>query len=334
MTAPTGPLPLRPRLDGKPWGGRLLADYGLAYAGDEPLGEALATAPEAVVGAGPLAGRALGEVVAADPARWAGERGLAVTGGRAVFPLLVKLIDAGQHLSIQVHPDDATAPAGKLGKTEAWHVLAAEPGGVLFLGLRPDVEASEFGARCRDGGDAAGCLRRVPAVPGTTVLIPAGTVHALGAGVLVYEVQQPSDVTYRLHDWGRRDAAGNPRALHLDEGLTVLRPESRPEPIPPVDLPGGAGRRQRLVETRHFALERIALVAGERLGIHVPDSPQALTCLRGGAGIAAEGLTATIAPGETAVVPAAAAAEVVATAPVVLLRTWVPSRGTDQGISS
>jgi len=328
MTASTGPLPLRPRLDGKPWGGRLLAGYGLDYEGDEPLGEAVATAPEAVVGSGPLAGRTLGEVAEADPARWVGVRGLAVTGGRAVFPLLVKLIDAGQHLSIQVHPDDATAPSGKLGKTEAWHVLATEPGGVLFLGLRPEVDAAEFGARCRSKGDAAGCLRAVPAVPGTTVLVPAGTVHALGAGVLVYEVQQPSDVTYRLHDWGRRDAAGNPRAMHLDAGLAVLRPDSRPEPIPPVDLPGGTGRRQSLVETRYFALERIALQAGERIELRVPDSPQALTCLRGGAEIEAEGITATIAPGETAVVPVGAAATAVATAPAVLLRAWVPGEET------
>ena len=132
--------------------------------------------------------------------------------GEPIFPLLVKLIDGQADLSIQVHPDDRAAAAAGLGtgKTEAYHILAAEPGSIIYLGLDPEVTPEEFAASClRANGSAAGCLRQVPAAPGMTVLIPAGTPHALGAGVLLYEIQQPSNVTFRLDDWGRVDAAGS-----------------------------------------------------------------------------------------------------------------------------
>jgi len=328
--ATPSPLLLQPRLDPKPWGGRALARFGLLPSGNGAIGEALATAPEAVVAAGPLAGRSLGEVVAADPVGILGERGLAVTGGRPLFPLLIKLIDAADVLSVQVHPDDATAaPLGRLGKTETWHILAAAPGASLFLGLRPDVGFDGFATACReDRGTAGACLRRVPAMAGSTVLIPAGTVHALGAGVLVYELQQPSDITYRLDDWGRVDAAGNPRQLHVEDGLAAIDAALRPEPIAPLRLATGAGRRQLLAACRLFALERIALAAGETVPLRAAGSPQTVTCLRGEAALETEASTPSVAvrPGETAVVPAALSpAELRANAPSVLLRAWVPN---------
>ncbi|HET8522629.1 MAG TPA: type I phosphomannose isomerase catalytic subunit, partial [Thermomicrobiales bacterium] len=205
-----GPLSLQPRLDVKPWGGRLLAQFGLPLPSDALIGEAVITAPEAVVGDGPLAGRTLGEIVAADPATASGPLGLAATGGRPRFPLLIKLIDATENLSIQVHPPDdmAVQEDDGLGKTEAWHVLTAQPGSALYLGLRPGVGQAEFAAAASAGQPTASLMRRLDACPNTTYLIPAGTVHALGAGVVIYEVQQPSTITYRLDDWGRVDAAG------------------------------------------------------------------------------------------------------------------------------
>ncbi len=212
---PVRPVKVRPRLDAKPWGGRLLADWGIPLPRDEAIGEALLTAPEATVASGPLLGTPLSALASADPAAWVGARGLEATGGRPIFPLLVKLIDGHEDLSIQVHPDDRAAAAAGLGtgKTEAYHILAAEPGSVIYLGLEPGVKLEEFAASClRANGSAAGCLRRVPAEPGLTVLIPAGTPHALGAGILLYEIQQPSNVTFRLDDWGRVDASGAARA--------------------------------------------------------------------------------------------------------------------------
>src|SRR5699024_175523 len=131
---------------------------------------------------------------------------------------------------IQVHPDDAGAvELDRLGKTEAWHVLDAGNAGALYLGLREDVSLDAFIADARKlDGRSGQALRALRAKRGTTVLIPAGTIHALGEGVMVYEIQQPSDVTFRLDDWGRVDAQGNPREMHLDQGYRAAHEAHRP----------------------------------------------------------------------------------------------------------
>ncbi len=324
------PLSLRPRLDPKPWGDRRLGEFGLILPPDVAIGEAVVTAPEAIVSDSSRNG-SLGDLVAADPAGMLGQRGMNATGGRPRFPVLVKLIDAARNLSIQLHPDDEGAPAGHLGKTEVYHVLASDPGAAIALGLLPGVTPDSFAAACRSGGGtAADLLRWLPAIPGTTILIPAGTVHALGAGSVVFEAQQPSDVTYRLDDWGRLDAAGRPRELHLDAGLAVLDPASRPEPIAPLRIPSGSGRRQLLAACRYFALERIALAAGEAANLRAPDGPQAVTCLRGAALVTTVAGAAVLNHGGTVVLPAAAGeGDLVATRPCVVLRTWVPDLTAD-----
>jgi len=304
-----------------------LEQFGFPLPSGIPIGEALITAGEARVLGGSGVDTQLGALVAADPVAIVGRRGLRATANRPLFPLLVKLIDAAENLSIQVHPDDAAAGTlDRMGKTEAWHILAAAPGAVLYLGLRADVSIAEFAARCRRGAETAGLLRRIPAVPGTTVLIPAGTVHALGAGVLVYEVQQPSDLTYRLDDWGRVDAAGRSRELHVDVGLSVVDAAARPEVIPPVALGPGSGRRL-LAACRYFALEQLNLVIGEEeaLELVAPESAQVVTCLTGEARLTANNAAVTLAAGETMVIPAAChGARLRALAPAMLLRTWVP----------
>src|SRR5215210_7309562 len=134
-----GPMLVRPRLDTKPWGGDRLRQYGFASPGAEPLGEAVMTAGEAVLEtSGGIT--TLDDAVTASPADWLGRRGLSITGGRPRFPLRIKLLDASHDLSVQVHPDDTMARAfDSLGKTEAWHVLHAEPGASLWLGPRPGV---------------------------------------------------------------------------------------------------------------------------------------------------------------------------------------------------
>ena len=319
-----GPVVARPRLDAKLWGGDRLRRFGLGLDGPEPLGEALATAGESRLGDGE---ETLGDLVAAAPEAVAGERGLAATGGRPLFPLLVKLVDAGQVLSVQVHPDDEAArPLDRLGKTEAWHVLDAAPGAVLYAGMRPDVGVEEFAAACRAGEGGVGeLLLRLPAVPGTTLLLPAGTMHALGAGVLVYEVQQPSEITYRVCDWARVAVDGRPRELHVEVGLAALDASLRPEPIAPLPLASGAGRRHLLAACRYFALERIALAAGERVTGSASASPQTLTCLRGALEVVAAEGAVTVPAGGTGVVPASIAeAAIRALAPAVALRSWVP----------
>jgi mannose-6-phosphate isomerase len=310
-----------PRLDAKPWGGRRLERFGLTLP-DGPIGEALVTAGDAVVSRGYGAGKSLDAIVAMDPTAKGGALGLRAVGDKPIFPLLVKLIDASENLSIQVHPDDQAAqPAGRLGKTEAWYVVVAEHSAGLYVGLQPEVNFGEFQKlAARMDGSSSAQLRCVPAVPGETVLIPAGTIHALGAGVIVYEIQQPSDVTYRLDDWGRVDALGNPREMHLNEGFAVSRPELRPEFIPAVTLPTPVGVWKLLTACHYFALAHLALETDEEIAIGWLQSPAVVTLLSGSASIGGSDINT----GESAVVWPGEGCSVVARRGVEALVAWVP----------
>jgi len=193
------------------------------------------------------------------------------------FPLLLKFLDTDDVLSVQVHPNDAVARRHGMrhGKTEAWHVLAAEPEACLYLGTAPGVSAAtllDAVARGARNQDVAAMLRRVPAVPGETWLVEAGTIHAVGAGVTLFELQQTSDATWRLYDWERAPA----RALHLEQARSGARDHPPVAPVPP---PSCASGWTPLVTCHAFALER-GRVAGE---LPVPGNPawSALTVLTG-----------------------------------------------------
>ncbi len=311
-----------PRLDAKPWGGRKLSQFGLPLPEGEKIGEALVTANDAVVTAGTGAGSTLGDIISAAPEQRLGALATAAVSGKPVFPLLVKLIDAAENLSIQVHPDDElAAPLNKFGKTEAWHVLSADPDGALYLGLDDTVDTPTFmqHAQLLDGTSAAD-LRRVDAQRDQTWMIPAGTVHALGAGVMVYEVQQPSDVTFRLDDWGRVDADGNPREMHLQQGEEAIRAELRPKQIPGVRL-DSANVREILTACRYFALEKLTLPEMHRVEIGQEGTPNVVTVLSGQLRVGEHDLAA----GESAVIwPGTTPVTCTATTKTVALRTWVP----------
>jgi len=275
---------VEPRLDAKPWGGQALRRFGLPIGDAETIGEALVTANDARVMAGLGTGKTLGEIIREQPDTFLGPSGLRVTGERAIFPLLVKLIDANENLSIQVHPDDARAAAfDKTGKTEAWYVLDATSNARLYLGLRDPQSFDDFiAAADRLDGSSASTLRAIHPVAGETYLLPAGTIHALGAGVMVYEIQQPSDITYRLDDWGRVDAQGNPREMHREAGLAVSDPALQPEAIQPVRLNDEEITRDLLVTSNWFALERWKTASPEVAGgIPGESGPQVLTVLEG-----------------------------------------------------
>lgn len=253
------PLLLDPVLVPKPWGGRRLADLGADLPDDGTWGEAWVVAdldpkdtpqpdPASRVRTGPHTGRTLTDLVASHGEELLGTA--TATGGR--FPLLVKTLDARQHLSVQVHPPAALLgahPTARL-KTESWVVVAADEGSVLYLGLADDATPDQV----RDAlGTAAlvPLLRPVPAQVGDVVHVPAGLVHALGAGVAVAEVQTPSDTTWRLWDW--TDRYDRPtRDLHVGPGWEAIAAtwDTNVSPPPTTAADG------RLVTTDHYTIDR------------------------------------------------------------------------------
>ncbi|MBQ6805232.1 MAG: class I mannose-6-phosphate isomerase [Clostridia bacterium] len=175
----------------------------------------------------------------------------------APFPLLLKLLDAKDTLSVQVHPDDAYAKRveNKLGKTEAWHILYAEPGAQLVYGVKENVTREELMAASKAGAQVEGLLRKVNVKAGETYFIPAGMVHAIGAGIVLYEIQQSSDVTYRFYDWERMDKNGNKRELHLEKAIDVTDVTAQLSAAVETEIAPG---HFRLLDEKYFRLDRLA----------------------------------------------------------------------------
>lgn len=306
------PIILDPVFKPKIWGGRRLADaLGKPLPPNEPIGESweLADLPngDSTIRNGPAAGQALHALVEAWGADLLG--GCRPVEGR--FPLLVKFLDANDDLSVQVHPTAAmaaTEPDAHL-KNEAWYVLAAEPDAAIYFGLTPGVTRSQFVAAL-DDGDVARLLRRVSARPGDCYYLPSGTVHALGAGVLVAEVQTPSDTTYRLFDWNRVDAStGKPRTLHIEPALRCIDFD-RPAPSfaePRQTTQRGPMRITRLVTCEQFAMDEV--VASAPVVLDPPtEAPRVRIVLAGemrlrGPALSAESIARR---GDVVLVPAAA----------------------------
>jgi mannose-6-phosphate isomerase len=220
------------------------------------------------------------------------------------FPLLVKFLDAASAPSVQVHPDDARAALldpPEAGKTEAWVVLEAGPESVIYAGLKPGVDRAELEAAIRQGR-CPDCLHAFAVSPGDCIFVPAGTVHALGAGLLVAEIQQPSDVTYRLFDWNRVGPDGRPRPLHVQQGLEAVdfrRGPLEPQRPRPTDRP----QVSRLIECDKFVLDRwefdSPLSAGGDDRFHV------IAVLQGAVRIEGDPADTPLPRGGTALLPAA-----------------------------
>lgn len=217
------PLTLQPILKERVWGGqRLAALYGKPVPPHARVGESweITDRPEgvSVVAEGPLAGQNLHQLLNEHPREILG--GAAASGGR--FPLLVKLLDAREKLSLQVHPPAALAAAlGGEPKTEMWYVAEADPGASIYVGLRRGVTRGEFSQRISDG-TVADCFHRVPIQAGDTMFLPSGRVHAIGGGCVIFEIQQNSDTTYRVFDWNRVGLDGQPRELHVEASLRCI----------------------------------------------------------------------------------------------------------------
>ena len=196
------------------------------------------------------------------------------------FPVLTKFIDAKSKLSVQVHPSDevALADEGQYGKTEMWYIVSAEPGAGIYAGLRRKVGKEEFAAAVADG-TVESLLAFHEVHPGDVFFIPSGTIHAIGGGVLLYEIQQNSTLTYRLYDYGRRDAAGNLRPLHVEKALKVaLLDEYKPQKNDP-DHPEIIGKCKYFLAKRLVISEKTVLTADE-------ESYLSVTVIRGSGSVA------------------------------------------------
>lgn len=248
------PIFLQPTFHERIWGGDTLHRHFGYTLPSARTGECWAIsahpAGESVVREGIYAGITLGQL-------WSQHPHLFGLNGTGRFPILIKLIDAQDDLSVQVHPDDAYAAryeGGQSGKTEAWYVLACREGAEIVYGHNcQSLEEFKKLVALRKWGQL---LRRVPVRPGDCFEVPSGLVHALGSGILVYEVQQNSDLTYRLYDYDRLDASGRRRELHLEQALANVSFLPPPVRKPPqiTQLPGA--RIETLIENRYFGLQK------------------------------------------------------------------------------
>ncbi|MDE2951068.1 MAG: class I mannose-6-phosphate isomerase [Chloroflexota bacterium] len=289
------PLKLEPRLHVKVWGGgRLKTHLNKPQPSNEPYGESWELHDTSIVSNGALSGKSLRELTTACGAALIGSGNDPQDG----FPLLAKFIDAEQWLSIQVHPNDEQAlelEGEPRGKAEAWIVVHAEEGARLVIGVEPGASREDIAAAISENR-LENYMRYAEVREGDVLTIPANTVHALGPGLLVYEIQQSSDTTYRLYDWGRRDLDGKPRQLYIDKGLQVANLDHAPEVArPDIDL---------VVDGEHFATWRHEL-GNDDLNLETDGVFQALTCLEGEIRAAAVGNESiALAKGETGLIPA------------------------------
>jgi len=252
------PTRIEPIFSPRIWGARSLAPlYPEKSNLLEPLGEAWLTGVDCRIATGPYAGKTLGEAWAEMPAEWRGEQLATV----ADFPLLVKFIFPTDKLSIQVHPDDAYASehekaAGGRGKTEMWHAVSAEAGAHVLIGLVPKADKKKF-LEALGTNTLESLFVHWRVQPGDTFFVPAGTPHTIGKDMVICEVQQYSDLTYRVYDYGRVDAQGKPRELHIKKALDVIQ-FGRPieGKVSRISLPAHGLQKVLLAGCRYFATER------------------------------------------------------------------------------
>lgn len=320
------PLRLERKLDRRLWGGQRLAEWlQLPQPWPPDLAESWQVYAENRVLNGAQAGRTLAELCETYGAGLIGTLSIPRYGN--TFPLLAKFLDANARLSVQVHPDDAyahtvEADTGFHGKTEAWYILEAQPGAQLIYGLKEKCDRETFAQALADG-TLESLFNTVEVQAGDVVYVPAGTLHAINEGIMLFEIQQTSDLTYRVYDYNRRDAQGNLRPLHLEKALDVIRYEPPAQTkIPPLVLEPG---REVLVACPYFALERHQL-AQPRQFRNATTSFDIWTVLEGEVQIEDE----TLRRGESLVVPAcntrySIAPETSAT----LLRCYIPDLRND-----
>ncbi len=287
-----------------PWGGSRISE---TYHRDLPAGiyaESWEIADRhdgmSVVASGPLAGQTLREVLQTNPSRILGSR---VEG--SVFPLLIKLIDAKQKLSVQVHPDDTSAKEqGGEAKTEAWYLLGDNPANV-YCGFSRSTTQIDFLQAIKDGTTGES-LRSIPVQNGDVVFVRGGAVHAIDAGCFLLEVQQNSNTTYRIHDWNRMGNDGKPRDLHIEKAIQAINWNQNENPLidPQLKIDASGFQLWELLRCDYFCFEKMELTASHTFSI-TGETFHALFATEGEATLAWEGGSETLKAGESILVPAA-----------------------------
>ena len=304
MALPLYPLILEPDLRTLIWGGHALVDrYNKPGDPSATIGESWECFDSNVVANGSLRGKTIADL-----------RGLyrrMLTGNSDPdlrFPLLTKIIDARAALSVQVHPQDAYAQTHEhepFGKTECWHILEADPGASIVLGWSRNTSRTEFLERVA-AGNLDDMLRHVAVKSGDTFYLPAGTLHAIGAGIVLFEVQQASDLTYRIFDYNRLGPDGKPRTLHVEKAADVLDFErSHAGALTSLTYDLDGLQRTTYVADKRFTLERVALDARAR-GLDLEGQPLIVLALGGPVELEFYGASVTLAPYASALVPAIA----------------------------
>jgi mannose-6-phosphate isomerase len=326
---PLYPLRFEPIFTTNLWGGRRLPGFlNRTVAHDDPVGEAWVLSDVegslSRVADGALAGVALRDLMAAEPARILGN----ANAPQGRFPLLLKFLDARQELSVQVHPNDEQAARlgpGKFGKTEAWVVLEADPDtSRLYAGFVEGVTAADFRTALA-AKTTPRTLHSFAPNPGDCVFLDAGTVHAIGSNLLLFEVQQTSDITYRLYDWDRVEPkTGRPRQLHIDEGLACAAfHRGRCPPVRPAVGVRDGVHCEGLVACSYFTLERFTARRPFRIG--AANRCRAVVCVSGTGELESNGTRFPFRPGDVYLLPAEVGSCIVVPADeVTLLECGLP----------
>ncbi len=296
------PLLFEPSLHEKVWGGHAMkTQLGKQFAANGQVGESWEIYSGNSIANGELAGKTLQEVLTQFPGEILGKH------AQEDFPLLVKFLDAQEWLSVQVHPDDALAhelEGEPRGKTECWYILAADENAEIIYGCSRELTAEEF-KNALTGGNARDVLQFVRVRAGDFIYVPAGTVHAIGPGILLYELQQTSDTTYRLYDWDRAGLDGKPRPLHIDKGVRCSHLDVRPTACV-----------KYTIETYTPGITVASLIRGEYFGldaltISIPlwlntehQTPHLLTVTAGSVELRGAFDTVTLPLGSSALIPA------------------------------
>jgi mannose-6-phosphate isomerase len=321
------PARLEPIFMPRIWGARSLAPlFPQPAPGAEPIGEVWLTGNDCRFAGGQYASQKLGDAWDTLPVEWTGTR----LRGEGPFPLLVKFIFSEDRLSVQVHPDDDYARRyesrlGGIGKTEMWYAVSARPGAEVRVGLKPEVTTESF-RQAIAAGTVEDCLEPIPVGASDVIFVPAGTAHTIGPGLVLCEIQENSDITYRVFDYNRLTAEGTPRPLHIEKALEVIHfGEQSGGKVEPVRILRGPVTETYFIACRYFATERWEFA--ERIAAATTaEHFDLLITLAGNGRLEWCEFAAEYGAGQAWMLPAALGAYQIAPAsPTTLLRTYVPN---------